>query len=83
MDQRDLDATLRRLLGPGRPELPCEECFEKLDRYVEAELAGVDPEAAVPGLGAHLEGCPACADDHASLLALVRSKENSAGGPPL
>jgi len=82
MKRRNLERTLTRLLGPGRPELSCEECFEELDRYVEAELAAADPEAAVPGLGAHLEGCPACAEDHTSLLALVRSEETSTGGAP-
>jgi hypothetical protein len=74
MDKGDLETTLRRLLGAGRPEVSCEECFQELDRYVEAELAGVDSDAAVPGLGAHLDGCPACAEDHASLLALVRAE---------
>ncbi|MGN6371902.1 MAG: hypothetical protein ACTHM1_02785 [Solirubrobacteraceae bacterium] len=28
---------------------------------------------AIPGMRAHLEGCPACAEDHASLLAYLRS----------
>jgi hypothetical protein len=62
---------LTRLLGPGRPELGCDECFEELDRYVELELAGQDAEAAVPGMGAHLIGCPACKEDYESLRALV------------
>ncbi len=62
---------LRRLLGPAGPEIDCEACFALLDRHVEAELRGEDPEAAVPGMRAHLEGCPACAEDHASLRALV------------
>ena len=30
-----------------------------------------DADAAVPGMRAHLEGCPACAEDHASLRALL------------
>lgn len=63
---------LPRLLGPGGPEIGCEECFERLDEYVELELAGADPDAGVPGMRAHLAGCPACAEEHASLLALVR-----------
>jgi hypothetical protein len=71
MDRPDLTQALRALLGPGRPEVGCEECFERLDRYVELELAERDAEAGVPGMAAHLEGCPACAEDHASLLALV------------
>ncbi len=53
------------------PELTCEECFEHLDHHVELVLAGADAEAAVPGMAAHLEGCPACAEDHESLMALV------------
>jgi hypothetical protein len=62
---------LRRVLGPAGPEVTCEECFEQLDRYVELELEGADADGAVPGMRAHLEGCPACQEDHESLMALV------------
>jgi hypothetical protein len=65
----DLDLGL--LLGPAGPELTCEECFEHLDRYVELEVSGADADAGVPGMRAHLAGCPACAEDHESLRALV------------
>jgi hypothetical protein len=71
-----MDERLRRLLGPGGPEVTCEECFEELDRYVELELAGADLEAAVPGMRAHLEGCPACGEEHESLRALVAGEES-------
>ena len=64
---------LLRLLGSASPEVSCEECFALLDRYVDVEAAGGDPDVAVPGMRAHLDGCPACAEDHDSLLALVRS----------
>jgi hypothetical protein len=73
------DRLLARLLGPTGPEVTCERCFEELDYYVEAELAGADPEALVPGLRAHLDGCPACREDHDSLLAYV-SGRGEAGG---
>ena len=66
-----LSPVLRRLLGPGRPEVTCEVCFDELDRYVDLELAGADAEAAVPGMAAHLRGCPACAEEHQSLTALL------------
>ncbi len=59
------------LLGPEGPEVSCEECFERLDEYVELELGGVDAERRVPGMRAHLEGCAACREDHDSLLALA------------
>ena len=61
------------LLGPGEPELTCEECFEQIDRYVDLELAGADADRAVPGMRAHLAGCPACLEDHASLVAVLGS----------
>jgi hypothetical protein len=66
-----MNDTIRALLGPAGPELTCERCFEEIDRYVELELAGGDAEAAVPGMHAHLEGCPACGEEHDSLLALA------------
>jgi hypothetical protein len=70
---RWLTDLLSGLLGSAGPELTCEDCFEHLDRYVELELSGHDAEIAAPGMQAHLQGCPACAEDHDSLHALVRS----------
>ena len=69
---RERDDLLPRLLGPAAAEVSCDECFDRLDAYVEAELRTGD--AAMPALTAHLRGCPACAEDHAGLLALVRSE---------
>ena len=75
-----------RLLGPEEPELGCDECFEYLDRYVEVEAAkgtgfGLCPACVSPdecqrvsscrGMRAHLEGCPACAEEYESLKALL------------
>lgn len=72
MTARDEHAeALGRLLGPSGDEVSCERCFELLDRYVDLELAGEDADARIPGLAAHLEGCPACREDHESLRALV------------
>jgi hypothetical protein len=65
---------LARLLGPAEPELTCDECFEELDGYVELELAGRDADATVPGMRPHLEGCPACREDHDSLAALLSAE---------
>lgn len=64
---------LETLLGPAGPELTCEECFEQLDRYVELEVHGEDADRAVPGMRAHLQGCPACHEDHESLRALLET----------
>lgn len=78
MSDRDL---LRALLGSEAPELTCEECFDELDRYVEIELGAERAAAdrAVPGMRAHLHGCPACAEDHLSLRAFVLAGDGVPG----
>ena len=76
MKERDRHTLVDALIGPAGPELGCEECFEELDRYVEFELAGADADAAVPGMRAHLGGCPACKEDHESLRAYVEQTAN-------
>jgi hypothetical protein len=70
-----LTQALRRLLGPEGPEVGCDQCFQDLDRYLELELAGRDADAEIPGLRAHLVGCPACREEHASLRALVGGEQ--------
>jgi hypothetical protein len=71
MERPHIEEALGRLLGPGGPEVGCDECFAQLDRYVEMALGGDDADAAVPGMRAHLEGCPACREECDSLRALV------------
>ena len=72
MPKRDNDDTIKRLLGPAEPELLCDECFERLDEYVDLELQGAKADDRVPGMRAHLEGCPACREEYQSLRDLVR-----------
>ena len=86
---------VRRLLGPDRRPLSCDECFAEFDRYVEYRLAA--PAATFElcsvckqpkdcarasdclGMGAHLESCPACEEEYASLRDLVLAER---GGQP-
>jgi hypothetical protein len=66
------DTTLKRLLGPAEAEVLCDECFERLDEYVDLELQGEPADERIPGLRAHLEGCPACHEDYESLRDFVQ-----------
>jgi hypothetical protein len=51
------------------PWLSCEQCFERLDTHVEAVLDG---RAADLAMERHLLGCPACAEEAASLTQLLQ-----------
>jgi hypothetical protein len=73
------DPTIARLLGPAAPEILCDECFARLDAYVQAEVGQADADTTVPGMRAHLEGCPACWDDYESLRAMVLQDDVPAG----
>jgi hypothetical protein len=67
---------INQVLGPTDQEVGCDECFERLDEYVELELTGLDAEARVPGLRAHLEGCRACREEHDALLELAAADDD-------
>jgi hypothetical protein len=75
-ERPDSERILGRLLGPAEPEVGCDTCFEELDRFVELERQGADADTAVPGLRAHLEGCPACHEEYESLHALLAANGN-------
>lgn len=77
MERPDPRQVLRGLLGPAGPEIGCDTCFEELDRVVELDLAGEDVEAVIPGVRAHLEGCPACREEYESLRALAAGAESA------
>lgn len=74
-DRKAPGRLLGRLLGSSAPDIGCERCFELLDVYVEAELAGEDAERQAPGMRAHLDGCPACAEEYDSLCELLEVTE--------
>ena len=74
MDDQASDKALKRLLGPAEPELLCDECFERLDEYVELELRGLAADEQIPGMRAHFEGCSACREEYDSLRELVRGE---------
>ena len=72
MTDQPIDDRIEKLLGPPGQEILCDECFEKLDVYVEIELGGQAADERIPGMRAHLEGCPACHEEYESLRALVQ-----------
>ena len=59
------------LLGPREPEIGCDECFDLIDEYVDLEVEGLDADTRIPGMAAHLQGCPACREEYEALRELA------------
>jgi hypothetical protein len=78
MTDSDHTTLIDRLLGPAEPELGCDECLERLDEYVDAQRSGEAADRLIPGMRAHLAGCPACAEDHESLRAYSERADDDA-----
>jgi hypothetical protein len=64
-------AAVDALLLDTTPWLSCDDCFEKLDSYVEGLLGS--PQGRDPAMDKHLQGCAACDEEARSLTALLRS----------
>ena len=83
MDKHTDDNALKRLLGPPGPELLCDECFDRIDEYVELELRGADADAVIRGCAPTSRAVPpvtrtttACASSYGG----VRGKFGAAAG---
>jgi hypothetical protein len=63
------------LLADTNPYLSCDECFDRLNEYVEAQLRDQQHTARNTGfeaaMGAHLGGCSACLEEAGALRDLL------------
>lgn len=49
-------------------EIACDECFDRLDCFVESTLAGKNASEAMPLIQDHLNRCHDCRDEFEALL---------------
>lgn len=63
-------AIIDSLLVDTTPYLSCDDCFDRIDQYVERRLARPDHDD--PAMAAHLAGCGACAEEADALTELLR-----------
>ena len=73
--------TARRLTLDTEPFLSCDDCFDLVDRYVEALLS--NPDHDLPAMRTHLAGCAACAEEARSLVLLVAEQDGIDPEPAL
>jgi hypothetical protein len=74
-----LKELLRRALNTRPDEVGCETCYEKLDQFVEMELAGKNASQALPLIKRHLELCSGCNDEYKALLVAIQRIQDTEG----
>lgn len=79
LDRDELKNLVRAALQTSDEELSCDECLDEVDRFVELELAGLDPAAALPMVNDHLNKCGECREEFEALLTAVRAIDERPG----
>lgn len=70
------EAAIPGLLVDTKPYLSCDECFERIDQYVERRVA--DPCSSDLEMDTHLAGCGVCAEEARALEDLLRQDAEAA-----
>lgn len=76
MDKLNIDILkkiFRAVINTRGDEIGCDECFEKLDRFIELELKGKSPEEAMPLVKDHLDRCRDCHQEYEALLEALQN----------
>ena len=68
----DIVKLVRVVAETRETEIGCDECFERLDSFAEAELYGVETSTAMSLVGDHLQKCEDCRSKFEALLRALR-----------
>jgi hypothetical protein len=68
----DVVKLVRVVAETRETEIGCDECFERLDKYVETKLSGVEARSVMPLVGDHLDKCVDCRSEFEALLTALR-----------
>jgi hypothetical protein len=74
MFDRDVfKALIGEIADTREVEIGCDECFERLDGFVEMKLSGLNAAEAMPLVRDHVEICGECREEFEALLAALRA----------
>lgn len=79
-DRDNLEKIVMAVSRTREDEIGCDDCFERLDRFVEMELSGLDAAAAMPLVEDHLDKCGDCREEFEALLEALREEGRSPVG---
>jgi hypothetical protein len=65
---------LSQISNTKKDELPCDDVFDLLDVYADAQAKGEDPSVYLPLVKHHLEMCRDCFEEYESLMAILENE---------
>ena len=71
----ELNAMIRAIFSSQKDELTCEECFDRLDEFVEVVLNGKPRNEGIGLVEDHLEKCMDCREEFELLLQALQQVE--------
>lgn len=77
LNRDELEKLMQVVSVTREDEIDCEECLQRVDRFVEMKLAGLDAEEAMPLVEDHLQKCGDCREEFEALLAAMREVEGA------
>ena len=73
LESEKLRQFLRGIATTRLDEIACNECFDRLDCFVESTLAGKNASETMPLIQDHLERCHDCREEFEALLAALHT----------
>ena len=70
------DGIIDILLGGPDPDPGCDATMSQLAAWADQKQAGLDADAAFPGVAAHLRYCAGCREDAEGLLAALAEQHD-------
>lgn len=68
LSKNNVEKMLRVVQATRDVEINCEECYDKIEQFVDMELSGKSPEEAMPLVEEHLHRCSECREEYKVLL---------------
>ena len=68
LESEKLRQLVRGIATTRLDEIACDECFDRLDCFVESTLAGKNASEAMPLIQDHLKRCQDCREEFEGLL---------------
>jgi hypothetical protein len=73
LEPMKLKRLVRNILTTRPDEIGCDDCYARLDTFVEMTLAGKNSAEAMPLVYDHLQRCGSCREEFEALLTALQS----------